>query len=121
MTIEERTKKYALLTIQLYKYLNNDEKEYILSKQLLRSGTSIGANVIEAQAAQSKKDFIAKMSIASKEARETKYWIELLDESKYLKNFKYMESLTTELDSIINIISKIIITAKQNLEKELEK
>ena len=75
--IDERTFDFALKVVDLYKYLTGN-KEYILSKQMLRSGTSIGANVQEAQAAQSKADFISKMSIASKEARETKYWLCLL-------------------------------------------
>jgi four helix bundle protein len=81
--IDERTFEFALLIIELYRYLivNN---EYVMSKQILRSGTSIGANVQEAQAAQSKKDFVSKMTIASKEARETDYWLRLLDKSGYL-------------------------------------
>ena len=72
---------FALVIIELYKQMI-EQKEFVLSKQLLRSGTSIGANIQEATAAISKKDFIAKMSIASKEARETKYWSQLLDRSK---------------------------------------
>src|SRR5690554_5817458 len=79
--IADKTFDFALDIIDFYIQLK-DEKEYVLSKQLLRSGTSIGANVEEAIAAQSKKDFINKMSIASKEARETKYWLRLLSESK---------------------------------------
>jgi len=75
---------FAIRVVNLYKFLCKDKKEYTLSKQLLRSGTSIGANVNEAQAGQSKNDFIAKMAIASKEARESKYWIRLLIETKYL-------------------------------------
>jgi len=80
--IDERTFEFALLIIELYRYLivNN---EYVMSRQVLRSGTSIGANVQEAQAAQSKKDFISKMTIASKEVRETDYWLRLLDKSGY--------------------------------------
>jgi len=69
---------FAIRVVNLYKLLCKDKKEYTLSKQLLRSGTSVGANINEAQAAQSKKDFISKMAIASKEARESKYWIKLL-------------------------------------------
>ncbi len=85
MKIDERTFEFALLIIETYKYLVA-KNEYILSKQLLRSGTSIGANVQEAQAAQSKKDFISKMTIASKEARETNYWLRLLAKSGYLSD-----------------------------------
>ena len=75
---------FSLLTINLYKILINN-KEFVLSKQLLMSGTSIGANIEEATAAQTKKDFITKMSIASKEARETRYWLKLLDKSKLVE------------------------------------
>ena len=113
MKIDERTFKFSLLIIEVYKYLNLN-KEYILSKQLLRSGTSVGANVEEAQAGQSKADFISKMSIASKEARESKYWIRLLIESNYLINFNKKEELLQEIDNIINIITKIIMTSREN-------
>lgn len=76
--------EFAIRIVNVCKYLQDNKKEYILSKQLLRSGTSIGANANEAQAAQSRKDFIAKLAIASKEARETKYWIDLLMTTGYL-------------------------------------
>ena len=82
--ILDKSFAFAVRIVKLYKYLCDEQKEYVLSKQLLRCGTSIGANINEAQAGQSKADFIAKMSIASKEARETNYWIELLIETKYL-------------------------------------
>ncbi|MBT5492595.1 four helix bundle protein, partial [bacterium] len=75
---------FAIRIVKLYKYLCDEKREYILSKQLLRCGTSIGANINEGQAGQSKADFIAKMSIASKEARESKYWIDLLIKTDYL-------------------------------------
>ena len=85
---------FAVRIVNLYKHLCNDKNEYVLSKQLLRSGTSIGANTNEAQAAQSKNDFIAKMAIASKEARESKYWIELLIKTNYLEaHNKHTKSL----------------------------
>ena len=111
--IDERTFKFALLIIELYKHLNS-KHEYVLSKQLLRSGTSIGANVEEAQAAQSRKDFISKMSIASKEARESKYWIRLLERSNYLSDFDKKEVLINEVNSIVNIITKIVKSTKEN-------
>ncbi|WP_234362460.1 four helix bundle protein [Francisella tularensis] len=82
--ILDKSFDFAVRVVNLYKYLCNQKKEYVLSKQLLRSGTSIGANVNESQAAQSIKDFIAKMSITSKEARESRYWIELLISTEYL-------------------------------------
>ena len=112
--IDERTFDFALEVIDLYKYLV-ENKEYILSKQLLRSGTSIGANVEEAQAAQSKADFISKMSIASKEARETKYWLRLLTKSGYLNGYSRKVEMFTEVDSIINIITKIVKTSTERL------
>jgi len=106
---------FAVRIVNLYKYLTETKNEFILSKQLLRSGTSIGANVTESQDAQSKKDFISKMSIALKEAKESQYWIALLTETNYLpKNSHKVETLQKELNSIINILSSIIITSKHN-------
>ena len=110
--IDERAFDFALGVIDLYKYLIGS-KEYILSKQMLRSGTSIGANVQEAQAAQSKADFISKMSIASKEARETKYWLRLLSKSGYLDGYSRKVEILTNVDSIINIITKIVKTSQR--------
>jgi four helix bundle protein len=112
MKIDERTFEFALLIIETYKYLVA-KNEYVLSKQLLRSGTSIGANVQEAQAAQSKKDFLSKMAIASKEARETNYWMRLLDKSGYLSDFEKKEQLCAGVIAIINIITKIVKTSKE--------
>ena len=111
--IIDKTFKFSLDIISLYRKLQN-EKEYIVSKQLIRAATSIGANVEEASAAQSKKDFINKMSIASKEARETKYWLKLLDKSD-LTQIIILPYLI-EIEHIINILTKIIITAKANLK-----
>ena len=112
--IDERTFEFALEIIDLYKYLI-ENKEYTLSKQLLRSGTSIGANGEEAQTAQNKADFISKMSIASKEARETKYWLRLLTKSGYLNGYSMKVEMLTEVDSIINIITKIVKTSTERL------
>lgn len=90
-------------------------KEFVLSKQLLRSGTSIGANVNEAQAAQSKADFIAKMSIASKEARETQYWINLLIETDYLiSKALHVESLQQESAELAKLLTSIVKTSQAN-------
>ena len=110
--IDERTFDFALKVVDLYKYLTGN-KEYILSKQVLRSGTSIGANVQESQAAQSKADFISKMSIASKEARETKYWLRLLSKSGHLDEYSKKDEMLAEIDSIINIITRIVKTSSQ--------
>lgn len=79
---------FAIQIVKLYKYLVEIKKEYTLSKQLLRSGTSIGANIEEAQGGQSRKDFFAKLTVSYKEARETKYWLRLLTDSHYLENEK---------------------------------
>lgn len=100
---------FAVRIVNLYKYLSNEKKEYVLSKQLLRCGTSIGANINEAQAGQSKADFISKMSIASKEAREAKYWIELLVKTDYLdKNKKYIQTLVSEIEELIKLLTSIV-------------
>ena len=85
-----------------------------MSKQILRSGTSIGANVHEAQAAQSKKDFVSKMTIASKEARETDYWLRLLDKSGYLTYFANKDELFSENVAIVNILTKIVKTSQKS-------
>ncbi len=92
------------------------EKEYVLSKQVLKSGTSIGANVEEALAGQSKKDFIAKMSIASKEARETKYWLRLINDSK-ISTIKTI-MLINDIDEIICILTSIVKTSQENQAKK---
>lgn len=104
---------FSLKIIALYKELLK-YNEYVLSKQLLRSATSIGANVEEANAGQTKKDFITKMAIASKEARETRYWLRLLDKSK-LVNLDYSTYLLA-IDHIINILTKIVKTSQQSLK-----
>jgi four helix bundle protein len=108
--IVEKSYKFALRVIKLYKYLVS-KKEYVLSKQLLRSGTSIGANVIEAQEGISKKDFRAKMSIALKEAKESKYWICLLRDSEYLSQ-KQASNVLFDLNEIIKLLIKIVKNAK---------
>ena len=109
--IQQKSYKFAIKIIELYRYLVGVKKEFILSKQLLRSGTSIGANVEEALGGQSRKDFISKMSIAYKEARETKYWLSLLREAKFMTQ----EELSPAFDSceeILRIIGKIQKTSK---------
>ena len=113
--IMEKSYRFSLMIIELYKFLTHEKKEYVLSKQLLRCGTSIGANVNEAQAAISKKDFIAKISIASKESRESKYWLMLLKDSGYIDpSKKKVKELLEEVDSLINITTKIVKSSQQN-------
>ena len=104
-------KAFAIRIIKLYKYLLEEKKEYVMAKQVLRSGTSIGANISESVFAQSKKDFINKMHIALKEANETKYWLELLHESDYI-NDKQFESLMDDIKNIIGTLVNIIKTSK---------
>ena len=106
--IADKSKQFALRIIKLYRYLCDEKKEYILSKQLLRSGTSIGANIREALYGQSKADFYAKLCISLKEAAETGYWLELLHESGYLdqKSFDSIYSDCTELVKLLTSITK---------------
>lgn len=109
--IQRKTYDFALKIIKVYKNLNDEKKEFILSKQLIRSGTSIGANIEEAIGGQSEKDFISKLSIAYKEARETKYWIKLLYDSKYIENAVF-EDLVNDIDVILRVIGSIQKTMK---------
>ena len=110
--IREKSYKFALEMVKLYNFLLM-KNEYVLSKQILKSGTSIGANVEESQAAQSKKDFISKLSIANKEARETLYWLRLLKDSGYIQNYSNKDTSFNEINSIINILTKIIKTLQE--------
>jgi len=112
--IRDKSYKFALRIIKLYKYLINNKKEYVLSKQILRSGTSIGANIEEAVGGYSEKDFLAKLSLAYKEARETKYWINLLIDSNYLE-FKLAKTLLEDCEEICKIIGRIQITCKDKI------
>jgi len=109
--ILEKSFTFSLSIIELFKYLKSNN-EFIISKQLLRSGTIIGANINESTAAQSKADFIHKMSIASKEARETKYWLMLLNKSQLV--VINLEKYIKEIDEIINIHTAIVKTSQQN-------
>ena len=114
--LREKSKKYAIAIIKMYQYLSNKKKEYILSKQVLRSGTSIGANISEAYYAQSDKDFIHKLSISLKEAAETEYWLDLLVNTDYIndKQYKIMHEPCLEL---IKMLTSSIMTAKGKLKK----
>jgi len=112
--VVEKSMEFALSVIELYKKLR-EEKEYVLSNQLLRAGTSIGANVKEATSAESKKDFIHKLSVSLKEAKESEYWLELLDRSELTKiDVTFHRS---EAQRLIRIISSIIISTKKNMGK----
>ena len=105
---------FAVRIVRLYRHLSDEKREFILSKQLLRSGTSIGANVAEAIRGQSYADFISKLSIALKEANETAYWLKLLYKTDYLTDKEY-DSIIHDADEIIAILVSIIKTKKQNL------
>lgn len=113
--IVEKTKAFALRIIKLYKYLVDEKNEYILSKQVLKSGTSIGANVKEAIRGQSKADFYSKMNIALKECSETEYWLELLNESDYITENAF-ESIYSDCKEVIRIL--VAITKTQSNESK---
>jgi len=111
----DKSFQFAVRVVKLYKYLCDDKKEYVLSKQLLRSGTSIGANINESQEAQSKADFTSKLSISLKETRESKYWIELLKETGYLTQ-KEANSIIEDLIEILKLLTSIIKSTKNNIK-----
>ena len=113
--IAVKSKAFAIRIVNLYKYLLQTKKEFILSKQLVRSGTSIGANVAEAVCAISKKDFIAKMYIAYKECSESLYWLDLLHETDYL-NDKEFESIWNECKELHRILSSITKSSEERIE-----
>ncbi len=109
--IVEKSFKFAVRIVNLYKYLIEKKKEFVLSKQVLRCGTSIGANIEEAMGGRTRKDFINIITIAYKETRETKYWLKLLKECNYLDN-KLFKSIYDDCEEISKILSSIIITSK---------
>ena len=110
---------YSDRIIRLYKYLKDVEKEFILSKQLLRSGTSIGANIAESQSAQSSADFIHKLEVALKEAKETHYWLEKLLIGEYINDIGY-QSMSNDNIEIIKLLTSIIVTKKRNMRSGLD-
>lgn len=112
--IFDRSIDFAVRIVNLYKFLCSEKKEYVLSKQILRSGTSIGANISEAQAAISKKDFLAKMYISFKECNETLYWLKLLFKTEYI-NKKQYDSLYGDAVRIKRTLSAITKTTKEQL------
>ena len=111
--VKEKSKVFALNVINLYKYLTIDKREYVISKQLLRSGTSIGANVSEAERAQSKADFVSKMSIALKESNETNYRLKLLNKTDYLSIAQY-DSINADINELIKLLIAICKTSNLN-------
>ena len=115
--IAEKSKRFAIDCVRMYKHLLDKPKEYVLSKQFVRSGTSIGANVHEAIRAQSKADFLAKMSIALKEAQETDYWLDILHETGYVsqRDFNHLHS---GLDEILRLLTSVCKTSLSSLSKK---
>jgi len=113
--IKQKSFNFALRIIKLYQYLQNKKKEFVLSKQILRSGTSRGALIRESEHAESKSDFIHKLAIAQKEANETDYWIELLFQSGYLE-IKQFESINQDIVELNKIITSIIISTKTKIK-----
>lgn len=113
-TVKFKSKRLAVRIVNLYKYLCNEKKEFVLSKQLLRSGTSIGANIAESECAISQKDFLSKIYIALKECAETIYWIELLFETEYLTNEEY-QSIKSDCEEIRKMLSSTTKTINSTL------
>ena len=111
--IKEKSKAFALQIIRLHQILINEKHEFVLSKQILRSGTSIGANVREAQRGQSKPDFYAKMNIALKEASETEYWLELFYESGMI-SLQHFQSIYSDCQELLRLLMAITKTQKRN-------
>lgn len=114
--LKDKTLKFAVRIVKLSQILKADRKEYVLSKQMLRSGTSIGANVRESRNAESDLDFIHKLAIAQKECDETCYWLELLFLTEYLNENEY-NSMSSDAIEILKIIKSIIITVKKRIKK----
>ena len=112
--IQGKTFAFAIRIVNLYKYLCDDKKEFVLSKQVLRSGTSIGANIEESIGGQSDKDFLTKVTIAYKEARETVYWLKLLLATDYI-NQEQADSLFKDADEICKILGKIQLSTKKRI------
>ena len=113
LTASAKSKRFAVRVVRLYRYLCDEKKEYILSKQLLRSGTSIGANIAESECAISKKDFLAKIYIALKECCETRYWLDLLFETDYLSKQEYC-SIRDDCEELRKMLSSTTKTIRDN-------
>ncbi len=114
--LKDKSFQFALRIIKLNKFLTEEKREYVMSKQILRSGTSIGANIREAQNAQSTADFIHKLSISQKECDETMYWLELLNQSEYITEEEF-NSLHLNANELLKMLRSAIITSKNKLQK----
>ena len=116
--IAEKSMDFAVRCVNLYKYLSQDKNEYIMSKQVYRSGTSVGANIRESRNAQSSADFINKLNIALKEADETQFWIELLFRTQFISEAEY-SSINNDIDEIISILTASIKTNKSKINRDI--
>ena len=117
--IQIKSKAFAIRIIRLYRYLIETKKEYVLLKQLLRSGTSIGANICEALCGVSKKDFLSKMHISFKECVETQYWLDLLAETDYLSKNEY-DSISSDCEELRKLLSSITKSTNENIRQNEE-
>jgi len=113
--VKEKSYAFAVRIVKLYKYLCDEKKEFTLSKQLLRSGTSIGANLEEAIGGHTDKDFMAKMSISYKECRETHFWLRLLNDTDYLTKIEFV-SIIKDCDELLKLLGSIIKTMKERIK-----
>ena len=113
--VESKSFNFAIRIVNLYKYLTDDKKEYVLSKQILKSGTSIGANISEALQGQSRKDFLMKMNIALKECSETKYWLKLLSATNYIDD-NQANSIMKDCTELEKMLTKIVKTTSTTIE-----
>ena len=119
-TVKYKSKKFSVRIVHLYKYLCDKKNEYVLSKQILRSGTSIGANIAESECAISKKDFLSKIYIALKESAETLYWLDLLYETEYITDSQY-ESLYADCEEIKKMLSSTTKTINSTIHSQNSK
>ncbi len=117
--VVEKSYRFSVRIVRLYQHVSETKKEYVLSKQVLRSGTSIGANVEEAVGGRSRKDFVSKMGIAYHEARETRYWLRLLRDTDYLTPHE-AESILADVQDLLKIIASIIKTTRDGNDSEGE-
>ena len=113
-TVAQKSRRFAIRIVRLYQYLTTEQKEFVLSKQLLRSGTSIGANVAESECAFSKKDFLSKMYVAFKECNETLYWLDLLHDTDYLTDIAYA-SIQEDCKELHKMLAAITKSTKEKL------
>jgi len=113
--LQDKAFAFAVRIVNLYKYLTDEKKEYVLSKQVLKSGTSVGANIEEGIGGQSDKDFVAKFSISYKETRETIYWLKLLKATDFISEEMY-NSIFADAEEICKILAKIILTMKSKID-----